>query len=154
MKAIYSLFLVIFLSSFLACSSDASSDNNNDDVYLKFTANGQNYDIDPQTINSMQKLIFGQNETSSVVTRLSLWMPVTPTVASHAITDDTPTDNNINTLYNAELDLGSETYIGISGTLVVTELTNEHIKGTFTFIGENASGATITISNGSFRAFR
>jgi hypothetical protein len=113
-----------------------------------------NYDFDPETITSLQKLIAGDQEVATVFTRLSLWMPVTPTVGSHAITDDTPTDANIGTLHNADLWIGDATYTATSGTLVVTEIDSEYIKGTFSFTGDDGNGVTISVTNGSFRAFR
>lgn len=96
----------------------------------------------------------GQQDINNVTTRLSLWMPVTPTVGSHAITDDTPTDTNLGTLHNASFYVGDDTYDGVSGTLVITELTSDIVKGTFSFVAEDFNGATVTASNGSFRANR
>lgn len=96
----------------------------------------------------------GYKETNAITTRLSLWMPVTPTVGSHTITDDTPTDANIATLHNAAFYVGDDTYEAISGTLVVTELTTDIVKGTFSFVAEDINGVTVTVSNGSFRANR
>lgn len=155
MKKIACLFLALITLSFSACSSDSSSDGNQtDDLYLKFTYNGQQYDFEPETITSLQKLIAGDQEVNSVFTRLSLWMPVTPTVGSHPVTDDTPTDANIGTLHNAELWVGDNTYTGTSGTIVITELDAEYVKGTFTFTGTTDTGATVSITNGSFRANR
>lgn len=157
MKKLSYLFLVLLSLSFVACSSDDSSSNNNnsnDDLYLKFTVNDVNYDFDPETLTSLQKLIMGQSDINNVTTRLSLWMPETPTVGSHAITDDTPTDLNIATLHNAAFYVGDDTYDAISGTLVITELTSDIVKGTFSFVAEDINGATVTLSNGSFRANR
>lgn len=158
MKKLSYLFLVLFSLSFVACSSDDSSNDNNnnatDDLYLKFTVNGVNYDFEPETLTSLQKLIMGLQETNNVTTRLSLWMPVTPTVGSHTITDDTPTDANIGTLHNAAFYVGDDSYDAISGTLVITELTDDIVKGTFSFVAEDINGATVTVSNGSFRANR
>lgn len=156
MKKLSYLFLVLFSLSFIACSSDdnSSGDGGEDSLYIKYTVNGVNYDFEPATITSLQKLIMGEQEINSVYNRISLWMPVTPTVGSHAITDETPNDTNLETLHNAELWVGDATYTAISGTLVVTEMDNEYLKGTFTFTGEDENGATVSVTNGSFRAYR
>lgn len=156
MKKLSYLFLVLFSLSFIACSSDdnSSGDGGEDSLYIKYTVNGVNYDFEPATITSLQKLIMGKQEINSVYNRISLWMPVTPTVGSHAITDETPNDTNLETLHNAELWVGDATYTAISGTLVVTEMDNEYLKGTFTFTGEDENGATVSVTNGSFRAYR
>lgn len=154
MKKLSFLFLVLFSLSFVACSSDDSSGSSDSELYLKFTVNGVNYDFEPETLTSLQKMIMGQQDINNVTTRLSLWMPVTPIVGSHAITDDTPTDANIATLHNAAFYVGDDTYDAISGTLVVTEMDSEYLKGTFTFTGEDENGATVSVTNGSFRAYR
>jgi len=154
MKKLLYLFLALFSLSFVACSSDSSVVNADDILYIKFTANGVNYDFEPETITSLRKLIAGNQEVGTVFTRLSLWMPVTPTVGSHALTNDTPTDANLGTLHIAELWVGNDTYAATSGTLVVTEIDNEYIKGTFTFTGNDGNGVTISVTNGSFRALR
>lgn len=157
MKKLSYLFLVLFSLSFIACSSDdnSSGDGGGDNsLYIKYTVNGVNYEFEPATITSLQKLIMGEQEINSVYNRISLWMPVTPTVGSHAITDETPNDTNLETLHNAELWVGDATYTATSGTLVVTEMDNEYLKGTFTFTGEDENGATVSVTNGSFRAYR
>lgn len=156
MKKLSYLFLVLFSLSFIACSSDddSSGDGGEDSLYIKYTVNGVNYDFEPATITSLQKLIMGEQEINSVYNRISLWMPVTPTVGSHAITDETPNDTNLETLHNAELWVGDATYTATSGTLVVTEMDNEYLKGTFTFTGEDENGATVSVTNGSFRAYK
>ena len=37
-----------------------------------------------------------------------------------------------------------------SGNVVITEIDNTHVKGTFTFTGNNTSGVSKTVSNGEF----
>lgn len=154
MKKLSFLFLVLFSLSFVACSSDDSSGSSDSELYLKYTVNGVNYDFEPATVTSLQKLIMGEQEISSVYNRISLWMPVTPTVGSHTITDETPNDTNLDTLHNAELWVGDATYTATSGTLVITELNDDYVKGTFSFTGEDENGVTISVTNGSFRAYR
>ena len=154
MKKLSYFFLVLITSSFIACSSDSSSSSNGDQLYVKFTVNGVNYDLEPETITSLQKLIAGSQDVDNIFTRLSLWMPVTLTIGSHAITDDAPSDSNIATLHNADLWVGDDTYTATTGTLVVTELTNDIVKGTFTFTGDDGNGVMVTVTNGSFRAYR
>ena len=158
MKKLSYLLLVLFSLSFAACSSDDDSsgnggNNQDDELYIRFTVNGQSYDFEPATITSLQKHIMGDEDVNDVYTRISLWMPVNPTLGSHAITDDFPSDDNLDTLYNAEVWLGDDTIEATSGTLIITELDEEYIKGTFSFTGTNENGQTVTITNGSFRAY-
>jgi len=154
MKKLSYLLLLFFSLSLVSCSSDDSSGTNEEELYLRFTVDGTNYNFDPETITSLSRLIEGNQENNSIFTRISLWMPVTPVVGSHSITDDLPNDDNIDTLYNADFWLGDVTYTATTGTFEVTEFNNEYIKGTFSFTGEDENGNTKTISNGTFRAYR
>lgn len=45
-----------------------------------------------------------------------------------------------------------EIYASTSGTVEITELNGNDISGTFSFTGENSSGETIEVTEGSFKA--
>ena len=154
MKKILSILLVVVSASFIGCSSDDSSNGGADEVlFLKFTYNGQQYNLEPATITSLQKLIIGNEEVNNVQTGLSLWMPENPTVGSHTITDETPTDANLTTLHNASLSIGDLMYEANTGTLVITKITDDYISGTFSFIITDENGVSAAVSSGSFKAF-
>lgn len=146
--------MILITLSFASCSSDDSSNNGESELYIKYTFNSVSYDFEPTTITSLQKLIMGEKEINSVYNRISLWMPTNPSLGSHEITDETPTNNNLETLHNAELWVGNDTYTATSGTIVVTEINDEYIKGTFTFTGDDGNGTTVSVTDGSFRAYR
>lgn len=154
MKNLFYLSFVLFSLSFIACSSDDNSSGNggnqDDELYIRFTVNGQSYDFEPATLGSLQKHIMGVDDPNDVNTRISLWMPVDPVLGSHAITTDF---SNLDTAYNAEVWLGDDTIEGTSGTLIITEVNEEYVKGTFNFSGTNENGQTINVTNGSFRAY-
>ncbi len=156
MKKLSYLLLVLFSLSFVACSSDDNSSGNggnqDDELYIRFTVNGQTYDFEPSTLTSLSKHIMGVDDFNDVNTRISLWMPLNPTLGSHAITDDFPSEDNPD-VYNAEVWLGDDIIEGTSGTLIITEIDEEYIKGTFNFSGTNEDGQTVTVTNGSFRAY-
>ena len=162
MKKIFSLVFMLCAFSFVSCSSDdATTDQpivNPDPIdttlYLKFSANGQAYSFEPETIGSLRKLIMGGIMENDSYTRLSLWMPVNPTIGTHQLVDATVTDANINTLYTADFWIGDDVFDATSGTVTITEIDSEYIKGTFSFTGTKDGGATTTISNGSFRAYK
>nr|WP_315820971.1 DUF6252 family protein [Paraflavitalea speifideiaquila] len=44
----------------------------------------------------------------------------------------------------------TSTSVGSNGSLVVTSVTNNRIKGTFSFVVFNGSGGKVTIENGAF----
>ena len=161
MKRIFSLLFMVCAFSFVSCSSDDSAHNepivNPDPIdttlYLKFTANDQEYSFEPETIGSLRKLIMGGKMNNNSYTRLSLWMPKIPTLGVHQFSTATVTDQNINTLYSGDFWLGDDVFDATSGTINITEMDAEYIKGTFSFTGTTDSGATKTISNGTFRAY-
>jgi hypothetical protein len=167
MKKLSYLLLLLFSLSFISCSSDDNSTDDNlggenpigenpinenpdDTLYIKFTVNGETYNFEPTTLGSLQKHIMGVDDFNDVEVRISLWMPVNPTLGSHAITTDF---SDLDTAYNAEVWLGDDTIEGTSGTLTITEIDEEYIEGTFNFSGTNENEQTIHITNGSFRAY-
>ncbi|SHJ52641.1 hypothetical protein [Flavobacterium haoranii] len=157
MKKLTFLFLILFSISFSSCSSDNDSDssnNGNNQLYVRFTVSGINYDLNPTTISSLQRLIMAEQNTNNAYKRISLWMPINPVNGSHTITDDFPTDNNLETLYNADFWIDDMIYTATSGIFEVTEFDEEYIKGSFSFVGEDENGDTIEITNGTFRAYR
>lgn len=158
MKKLSCLLLVLFSLTFVACSSDdaATPDINNPDetLFIKYTLNGQAYEFEPETLTSLQILVRGDGEVSGVYNSISLWMPTEPSIGSHPITDDFPNDANIATLYNANVWVGSEIVDASSGTLVITEVGEDYVEGTFSFSGTNNNGTTAAVTNGSFRALK
>lgn len=158
MKKLSCLLFVLFSLSFVACSSDdaASPDINNPDetLFIKYTLNGQQYDFEPETLTSLQILVRGDGQVNGVYNSISLWMPTEPSVGSHPITDEFPTDSNIATLHNANVWVGDEIVDASSGTMVITEVGDEYVEGTFSFSGTNDNGTTANVTNGSFRALK
>lgn len=154
MKKLVSILLVVLSISFVGCSSDDSSGGSlNDGLYLKFTLEGKNYNFEPTTGTSLQKVIFGNENVNDVITSMFIVMPENPSVGTFSISDATPTDDNIATLHSANLSVENASYDGISGTLKITSITDEYIKGTFSFTAEDFDGATVEITNGSFKAY-
>jgi hypothetical protein len=152
MKKLVTLVLVVIATTFAGCSSDDGGGSTQDGLYLKFTYEGQQYNFEPETLTSLQKLIMGMEDVNDIQTRLSLWMPENPTTGTFNITDDTVTDANLNTLHNAILYVGDATYDGITGTMVITSVTDQYVIGTFSFSAVNANGVTVEVTSGSFKA--
>jgi len=146
------LVLVVIATTFAGCSSDYGGGSTQDGLYLKCTYEGQQYNFEPETLTSLQKLIMGMKDVNDIHTRLSLWMPENPTTGTFNITDDTVTDANLNTLHNAILYVGDATYDGITGTMVITSVTDQYVIGTFSFSAVDANGVTVEVTSGSFKA--
>ena len=148
--------------SFVSCTSDdagpiepiVTPDPINTTLYFKFSANGQEYSFEPETVGSMQKLIMGYKFENNSLTRVSLWMPLNPTLGTHQLIDAPLTDANINTMYSANYMNEEDIYEATTGTVTILEMDNEYITGTFNFTGTKDGGATTTVSNGTFRAYK
>lgn len=157
MKKLSFLFFALITISLMGCSSDDDSSgggNQDNTFYLRYTLNGVNYDFEPETLTSLRTLILGSGTVNSDFSRISLWMPNGATVGTHQITDDFVSDDNVDTLYSADVWIGDEVIDASSGTLVITELGADYVKGTFSFTGTNDEGTTATVTNGTFRAIR
>lgn len=147
--SIYFLFCVSLI--FVCCSSDDSSDNQ--EIYLRFTVNGQfQYSYQPETITSLQVLIKGNEGSNDTFKSIALWLPLTFTEGSHLINDAPTTDEEAYTAnyvsVSDDIDIQAA-----SGTMIITNISDDFIQGTFEFVGNN-NGETITISDGEFKAYR
>lgn len=154
MKKITAILFMLCFFTLSSCSSDDSSPSNEDtELYIKFSADGQQYSFEPETITSLKKLIMGLKFENNVVSRISLWMPTNPTIGTHAFVNAAESDEIFDLPYTADFWLGEEVYDATSGEFTITDIDDEYIKGTFSFIGTNSDGATIIVSNGTFRAY-
>lgn len=130
------------------CSSDGGSSSSSN-FYLKCKVNGTWVEFaDPMVINSLAKSITGSDaETSQVVT---LFTPLNVPTGTHPITDE---PSNADSYAGSFSDYNEEVYSdNETGTIIITEVNAEVIKGTFTFSGDDGNGGTITVTEGSFRA--
>ncbi len=162
MKKLASLVIVLFSLALTSCSSDDSSSTvppvidepQVEQLHIKFKLNNDQYSFEPSTLLSLQRNIMGESYVNDVFKGISLWMPVTPTVGTHPITDATPTDANIASLYNVEVWIADTRYPADAGSMIITEVSTEFVKGTFTCSGTDETGQPFTIINGSFKADR
>ena len=157
-------FTYVFVLAFSVLLNSCSSDDNPattppigeepqvDVLHVDFKLNNQPYSFEPATITSLQRNIMGESFTNDSYKRISLWTPITTTIGTHPITNDTPTDANITTLYNVEVWVGDMTYPVSAGSMIITEVSASFIKGTFSGTGTDNSGQPFTVTNGSFKA--
>lgn len=147
-KAVLLFTLVTFSAVSFNCSSD-SSDSSSSNFYLKCKVNGTWVEFaDPMVINSLAKSITGSNaQTSQVVT---LFTPLNVPTGTHTITDE---PSNVDSYAGSFSDFNEEVYSdNETGTMIITEVNANVIKGTFSFTGDDGNGGTITVTEGSFRA--
>jgi len=133
--------------SFNCSSSDDGGSSSN--FYLKCKVNGTLVEFtDPMVINSLAKSITGNDaDTGQVVT---LFTPLSVTNGTHTITDE---PSNVNSYGGSYSDFNADEYTSDeTGTLIITEVNADVIKGTFSFTGDDGNGGTISVTEGSFRA--
>ncbi len=160
MKKLASLAIVLFSLAITSCSSDDNTIDNVpvieepqvEQINIKFKLDDEQFSFEPSTLTSLQRHILGESFINDELKRISVWMPVTPTVGTHNITDETPTDANIGTMYNVEVWANGTRYPADAGSMVITEVSADFIKGTFTATGTNEEGQAFVITSGSFKA--
>jgi hypothetical protein len=144
--------LIVGLLFTLACSSDNDS-NNSSDLFIKFTSGGTTYNNpDPETINSLAKTINYNTFLEDQPFQITLYMPLTPVLGTHDITDEPSNVESYGARYtNGVTDVEMT---ATSGIIDITEVTATLVKGTFSFSGSNGDGSIVEVTNGSFVALK
>ena len=152
MKKLARIAFVLVAIMGMSCSSDDDAGSSSDEMYLRWTQGGTSYDIeDPATVSSLSTVITASQGTDASMRMLSLWMPNNATVGTHPIVHSNGSQIDV---YSANLSIGSDVMVdSASGTITITSIDDEYIKGTFSFTGTDADGLPYTITNGSFRAY-
>lgn len=142
--------LVLLLGlPFTSCSSDDdSSDNtNNTGYYINFKLNGEQINITGEdnvyVANTLAKGIIGDDVTNQHFIRL--FVPLDVTTGTFIITGSVADD------YTATYTDGEFSTDNESGTITITEVNADVIRGTFSFTGE-FNGENMSITDGEFRA--
>jgi hypothetical protein len=151
MKKLLLLLVSILTMMLTACSSDDSNNNSTPNTpYIKFKADGVDHNYNPETLTSLQKLIRASVGEGDTYKEISLWMPVTPTVGTHDIVYNSGSDvDTYSAIYASSFD---NRYDAESGTLTITSIDDEYIRGTFSFTIDN-DGTPIVITEGEFLAY-
>ena len=152
MKKIFSIFMMAMLLLVSCSKNDDSNDNSNDDVYIKFTVNGQNYNYNPATGISLKTTFNGGEGVDNTYKFINLSLPNDYATGTYDIVLSDPNDL---TTYNAYYESVGDNidFEADSGTITITSIGSEYVTGTFNFSGDN-NGTTVSVTNGSFRALR
>ncbi len=154
-------FLAVFFIALTAvsCSEDNSASTliNDDlgDVHLKYTYNNVEYGvINPLTYNLTNKKIDAINGSGSNLKRITLYMPLNPTVGTHFITADPSDDSTYGAYFVSQAN--NVDILADTGIMTITNVTDDYVKGTFNFSGPNGPGGSVIVSvtSGSFLAER
>ena len=146
--------LIIFSVSFTSCSSDDDSGSVDEDTFIRFSIDGTDYNfINIATAESLVITLNGNNgEGFSNVgdTQLSLWIPLGAETGTYDVEDSFEASHQISFTsdpINFSFDFAE------SGSITLTQTTGEYYEGTFTATITNDDDVSITLENGSFRAF-
>jgi hypothetical protein len=147
-------FILLAIVAILTFSCSSSDSSGSDSTYIRFKVNGGNQInlVDPATITSLMTSISASEDLGSDIRSIFFTIPVDVTTGAHAITDASGSDL---TAYSVDYSLGNVYVTGTSGTFTITSIGSEYMEGTFSFTGvDSGTGATYTITEGSFRAYK
>ncbi|WNM17985.1 DUF6252 family protein [Flavobacterium capsici] len=150
-KSMAIVVLAIVATLSVNCSSDSSSSSSDSGFYLKCKINGVQFvSTDPYVINSLSKSITAQSDNENIQETVSLYMPLTVATGTYTITEEPSNVDSYGAGYsNFDTDVSSQE---AAGTLTITQVTADVIKGTFSFTSPDFDGNTITVTEGTFRA--
>ena len=150
-KSIAVLLLALVSLLTVNCSSDGGGSSSST-FYLKCKINGVQFtSTNPSVINSLAKSIVGISDNNDTVQEtLVLFMPLTVAPGTYTITEEPSNENSYGVSYNNyDTDVAS---LNASGTMTVTKVTADVIKGTFSFTSPDGDGNIITVTDGTFSA--
>ena len=138
------MLITLFAASAISFNCSSSDDGgSSSNFYLKCKVNGMLIEFtDPMVINSLAKSITANDENTGQV--VSLFTPLNVTTGTHTITDE---PSNVDSFGGSFSDFNADEYTSDeSGTLIITEVNADVIKGTFSFTGSDGNGGTITVT--------
>ena len=143
------LLAVLLIASAISFNCSSSSSSSSSSFYLKCKVDGTLVEFtDPMVINSLAKSITGSNATTGK--SIVLFTPLNAPTGAHTITYE---PSNVNSYAGSYSDYNGNVFSSNeAGTLTITEVNADVIKGTFSFTGSDGNGGTITVTDGTFRA--
>jgi len=157
MKKSLKLPWIAFLSFFFVLSSCSSSDDNNEpETFIKFKINDTSY-VFLNSISGVadQSLSLNSNTGSGILypgqTRIAIILPANVLTGSFEISGDFfATHKIIFSSYTFNFDSNTAT----NGNMIITSNSGPFVRGTFSATVTNASGTTITLTEGEFKGFK
>lgn len=121
------------------------------ELRIDFKYNGASYHMaNPITTNSTYKEVDAAIGSGTSYKRMTFLMPLNPTVGIHFI--GPPVDDNAYSVYYIS-EGNNVDMLADSGTINITTVTDDYVKGTFTFSGPNGP-VTVNVTEGVFLAER
>ena len=155
-KIMFFAIAIFTLAMSTSCSSDDSKDDENDDQpttdFIQFKYKESDYTYESSLSSSGNINISGSTGIDDTYQKVTLWLPLNPTVGSHNVVFDSL---NLTTTYQASFSFKPEltNASATSGTINITKLTANRIEGTFSFSGTQGD-QTFTVTQGRFSVER
>lgn len=152
LKKIMFFTIAVFALVLSSCSNDDSPNDPEEDQtttnFIKFNYKGKTYSYEPTLSTSLSMNIYGSEGIDNSYKKVSLWMPLKPTLGSHPIVFDL---SHLETTYQADFTFMPDfnNTDATAGTLNITVLTDKKIEGTFSFSGTK-NNTTFEVTEGSF----
>ncbi|MEP2057493.1 MAG: hypothetical protein ABJJ05_06775 [Maribacter litoralis] len=154
MKTIkFSLLLLLTFSTltFTSCSKDDDTESESA-TYINFTAEGKTYNFKDIISAESQALTLngnnGEGITNTGDTQISIFLPVEPETGTFNFEGAFEGEHKLS--FSSE-SLGFDFDFTESGSVTITEITEDYIIGTFTAIITSENDVTITIASGEFK---
>jgi hypothetical protein len=147
---------ISFLSFFFVLSSCSSDDNNEPETFIKFKINGNSYlfkDIISVVTDTSLSLNGnnGQGISNPGDTQLAILLPANVQTGSFEISGDFFASHKI--IFSSD-PLNFDFDTATNGNMTITSTSGEFVTGTFSATVTNASGSTITLTEGAFKGFK
>ncbi|MBV7269944.1 hypothetical protein [Winogradskyella luteola] len=148
--------LVIIGVGMSSCSSDDDpSGSQEPETFIRFSVDGVDfaYEDNIATVESNNITINGQNGLSEDddYSFMSIWFPLGFTTGTYDFSGDFFQEGDYK--LNAEINSLDVDDWATSGSVNITSIGSEFIRGTFTATVPSDDGGTITIENGEFKAY-
>ena len=147
--------LVIIGLGMSSCSSDDDSNDAQElETFIRFSINGTNFQYENiATVESSNVTVNGQNGLSEDddYSFASIWFPLGFTAGTYDFSGDFFQDGDYKLNFESN-SLNVDDW-ATSGSVTITSINSEFIRGTFTATVTDGDGGAVVIENGEFKAF-
>jgi hypothetical protein len=147
--------LVVIGLGMSSCSSDDSNDSQDPETFIRYSIDGTNFNYEDNiaTVGSNNITINGQNGLSEDddYSFMSIWFPLGFTTGTYDFSGDFFQDGDYK--LNAEINVLDVDDWATLGSVTITSISSDYIRGTFTATVPDNNGGTVTIENGEFKAY-
>lgn len=145
------LFLAASIMTLTSCSNDDDGPSNSA-TYINFVVEGQEYNFKDIISAESQSLTLNGNNGEGITdpgdTQIGIFLPVDPITGTFDFEGAFEGEHALS--FSSE-SMGFDFDFAESGSITITEITEDFISGTFTAVITSDDDVTITIANGEFK---